>query len=42
VAGYCEHGNKPSGFIKKAECSLGSGVTINFSKNILHHGVRMS
>jgi hypothetical protein len=38
VAGFCEHGNEPSGSIKEtglfdklSDCQL--------SKNILHHGV---
>jgi hypothetical protein len=35
VAGFCEHGNEPSGSIKKAGCL----VTISFSNNVLHHGV---
>jgi hypothetical protein len=36
-AGFFEHGNEPSGSIKKAGC-LTSWVTISFSKNMLHHG----
>jgi hypothetical protein len=40
VAGFCEHGNEPSGFIKKAGYFLTSCVTISFSTNILHHRVR--
>jgi hypothetical protein len=39
MASFCEHGNKPSCSIKKARHCLTSGVTMNFSKNILHHGV---
>jgi hypothetical protein len=39
VAVFCEHGNKPSGSIKKAGCFLESRVIISFSNNILHHGV---
>jgi hypothetical protein len=38
MAGFCEHGNEPSGF-HKIGCCLTSWVTIRFSKNILHHGV---
>jgi hypothetical protein len=41
VAGFCEHSNEPSGSIKKAGFFLISRVTINFSNNILHHGVIM-
>jgi len=37
VLGFCEHGNEPSGSIKK-DC-LTSWVTISFSRNIRHHGV---
>jgi hypothetical protein len=40
VAGLCEHGNEPSGSIKKAGYCLTSRVTISFSNNILHHGGR--
>jgi hypothetical protein len=32
VAGFCEHGNVPSGSIKKVGNRLISGVTISFSK----------
>jgi len=39
VAGFCEHGNKPSGPIKKEGYSMTKEVTISFSKNILHHGI---
>jgi len=39
VAGFCEHGNEPSGSTKKAGYYLTSSVTISFSHNILHHGV---
>jgi hypothetical protein len=42
VAGFCEHGNEPSGSIKKAGCCLTRQVTISFSKNVLHHGVSES
>jgi hypothetical protein len=38
VAGFCEHGNEPSGSMKKAGCCLKIWVTISFSKDILHHG----
>jgi hypothetical protein len=41
VAGFCKHGNEPSGSIKKASCYLIGRVTISFSKNILYHGVSM-
>jgi hypothetical protein len=39
VAGFCEHGDEPSGSIKKAGYLLISGVTISFSNNILYQGV---
>jgi hypothetical protein len=39
VAGFCEHSNEPSGSIKKEGYFLTSWVTVNFSNNILHHGV---
>jgi hypothetical protein len=39
VAGFRDHGNEPSGSIKKAGYFLTSWVTISFSNNILHHGV---
>jgi hypothetical protein len=39
VAGFCENSNEPLGCIEKAGYYLTSCVTINFSKNILHHGV---
>jgi hypothetical protein len=39
VAGFCEHGNEPSGSINKVGCCLRSWMTISFSKDILHHGV---
>jgi hypothetical protein len=39
-AGFCENGNEPSGSIKKAGYFLTSRVTISFSNNVLHHGVR--
>jgi hypothetical protein len=37
--GFCEHGNKPSGSIKRAGCCLRSRMTISFLKNTLHHGL---
>jgi hypothetical protein len=39
VAGFCDHGNEPSGSMKKAGNYLTRYVTISFSKNVLHHGV---
>jgi hypothetical protein len=39
VAGFCKHGNEPSGFIKKSGYFLTGLVTISFSNNVLHHGV---
>jgi hypothetical protein len=39
VAGFCEHGNEPSGSMKKAEYFLTSRVPVSFSNNVLHHGV---
>jgi hypothetical protein len=39
VAGFCEHGNIPSGSIKKAGHCLTNLVTFSFSNSILHHGV---
>jgi hypothetical protein len=39
VAGFCEHGNEPSGSIKKPGYCLTSWVTMSFSKNILYRGV---
>jgi hypothetical protein len=39
VAGFCEHSNECLGSMKNADYSLTSCVTINFSKNIVHHGV---
>jgi hypothetical protein len=39
VVGFCEHGNEPSFYIKKVAYSSTSWVTVNFSKNIQHHGV---
>jgi hypothetical protein len=36
VADFCEHGNEPSGSIKKAGCCFDK-VTVSFSKNALHH-----
>jgi hypothetical protein len=35
----CEHGNEPSGSIKKAGYCLTKWETTSFSKNILHHAV---
>jgi hypothetical protein len=37
VAGFCEHGNEPSGSIKKDYC-LKIRVSNDFSKNVLHYG----
>jgi hypothetical protein len=34
VAGFCEHGDEPSGSVRKQDIFLTS-----FSNNILHHGV---
>jgi hypothetical protein len=42
LAGFCEHSNEPLGSIKEAGYFLESLVTISFSNNILHHGVRVS
>jgi len=39
MTNFCEHDNEPSGSIEKAGYSLTSSVTMNFSKNILHHRV---
>jgi hypothetical protein len=39
VAGFCEHGDEPSGSIKKAVYFLINWVTISFSNSILRHGV---
>jgi hypothetical protein len=39
MAGFCEHGNEPSGSIKKAGYFLTCRMTISFSYNVLHHGV---
>jgi hypothetical protein len=39
VPGFCEHGDEPSGSIKKAGNFLISLVTISFSNNILHNGL---
>jgi hypothetical protein len=39
MVGFCEHGDEPSGSIKKTGYSLKSCVTNDFSKNVLHHGV---
>jgi hypothetical protein len=39
MADFCEHGNEPSGSIKKAGYFLTSSVTISFSNNVLHHGI---
>jgi len=38
-AGFCEHGNEPSGSIKKQDFFLTSWVAFSFSYNVLHHGV---
>jgi hypothetical protein len=37
--GFCERGNEPSGAINNVGYSLTSWVTINSSKNIMHHWV---
>jgi hypothetical protein len=39
VAGFCEHGDEPSGSIKKAGYFFDKLVTISYSNNILHHGM---
>jgi hypothetical protein len=39
VAGFCENGDEPSGFIRKQDIFLTSGVIISFSNNGLHHEV---
>jgi len=39
VAGFCEHGDEPSGSINKAGYCSTSWVTMSFWKNILQHGV---
>jgi hypothetical protein len=39
MAGFCEHGNEPSGSIKKAGYCLKGCVSNDFSKNVLHHGL---
>jgi hypothetical protein len=39
VVGFCEHGDENLGSVKK-EYFLTSWMTIRFSNNILHHGVR--
>jgi len=39
MSGFCEHGNETSLCIK-APNLLMSWATINFSRKILHHGVR--
>jgi hypothetical protein len=36
VAGFCEHGNEPSGSIRK---DLFDKLSERFSNKILHHGV---
>jgi hypothetical protein len=38
VAGFCEHGDEPSGSIKKVGYFLMRSVTNSFSNNILHNG----
>jgi hypothetical protein len=38
VAGFCEHGNEPSGSIKKSGYFFDK-LSDNSSNNILHHGV---
>jgi len=39
MVGFCENGNEPSGFIKKAGYFLTSCMSVSFSNNIPHHGV---
>jgi hypothetical protein len=39
VADFCEHGNESFGFKKRADYSLKSSVTNNFSNDVLHHRV---
>jgi hypothetical protein len=39
IASFCENSNEPSDSVQKAGYYLTSWVTINFSKNILHHGI---
>jgi hypothetical protein len=40
VAGFCEHGNEPSAFIRKQDFFFDK-LSDSFSNNILHHGVSM-
>jgi len=42
VAGFCEHGNELAVSIKEAGYCLPRRVIIIFSKNILHHGVKLT
>jgi hypothetical protein len=37
VAGFCRHGNEPSGSIRKED--IFDKLRDSFSNNILHHGV---
>jgi hypothetical protein len=37
VEGLCEHGNEPSGSIRKQD--IFDKLIVSFSNNILHHGV---
>jgi hypothetical protein len=39
VAGFCEHGNEPSGSAKKVCYALTKWISINFSNNILRRTV---
>jgi hypothetical protein len=39
VAGFCEHGNEPSGSIKKAGLLFDKLRDCQLLKNILHRGV---
>jgi hypothetical protein len=38
VAGFCEHGDEPSGCIKKSRYFFDK-LSDSFSNSILHHGV---
>jgi hypothetical protein len=37
VAGFCEHGNEPSGSIRRRD--IFDKLSDSFSNNVLHHGV---
>jgi len=39
MSSFCEHGNEPSGSMKKAGYCLKSSVINDFSKDVLYHGV---